>query len=507
MRGIRIIGTLALCLPTVCGGCASDKVHDPLSDLRDPKLSEGQRENAVHEAWAQVKSGQIDRQVVRDELKTMAWSGGWPLKLRLAALNILFADGEPKSIEDNRQLVSLMLPREPERDVVTLLAEMASQHGWSEATPSLMRSLSRPWPGTPDKDRPEYKAIAALNPGMPVERVIYEIFLNPPVEGGAFGITPAERVRMDAWDLLARVDPSGKARAEMLLDDRAPATGPVADMRASLVDLRCLPVTGEELRWLTSMHDQSDPAKRQWWKQTSSVIGALSQEKGSKLQLRHLEAIRWASVHHPEWIAASREQLLLTLRECLGGRKMYQRRANTHEQWHPVSERLQDWEPRLGWADLVAILASDEAIHDPAVQRALFAQADMDRQDRTAEYGGLIRAGPDLLPAGAPPWAAVLYPPRPGNRRGDREFVASSDMIAQGDQALDHYHFHVQDAHNSEYAGPSLGDLTYAARMGRTCLVFTSIDSDVLDADLYQPDGAVIDLGAIHAPPEEPAGR
>ncbi len=93
--------------------------------------------------------------------------------------------------------------------------------------------------------------------------------------------------------------------------------------------------------------------------------------------------------------------------------------------------------------------------------------------------------------------AAILYPPRPGSRRGDHEFVASTDMILQSDDALAHYHFHVQEPRNSEYAGPSANDLAYSARYGRSCLVLTSVASGVMDVDFYQPDGAVIDLGEI----------
>jgi hypothetical protein len=280
------------------------------------------------------------------------------------------------------------------------------------------------------------------------------------------------------------------------------------DMRAALVDLRCLPVTGEELRWLLSLHTAGDAAKTRWWMLTSSVVGGLDHSRVGRLQMRHLEPIRWASVHRPQWIAASREQLLSELRSRLEPRAKYRRAGSTHERWQPLPESLRENEARLSWADLVAVLVLDDAVRDPGVARALFAQAEMDREDRTAEYGGLIKSAPDVAPTGTPPWSAVLFPPRPGNRKGDREFVASADMIAQGDHAAAHYHFHAQDRRNSDYAGPSQGDLAYAARMGRTCLVFTSTDSDALDVDLYQPDGVVLDLGVIQLPPErETVGR
>lgn len=80
------------------------------------------------------------------------------------------------------------------------------------------------------------------------------------------------------------------------------------------------------------------------------------------------------------------------------------------------------------------------------------------------------------------------------------KFIASEDLIASSDLALSHYHFHVQKVQNREYAGPSEGDLDYAARLGRVCVVLTSLSEGVLNADAYFPGGYVIDLGEIARP-------
>jgi hypothetical protein len=107
-----------------------------------------------------------------------------------------------------------------------------------------------------------------------------------------------------------------------------------------------------------------------------------------------------------------------------------------------------------------------------------------------------------LLFAGDAPGRAraELYPPRPVQRAGDHSFIASTDMTAAADLAIAHYHLHVQASANSQYSGPSREDLAYAARFGRTCVVFTSIRSHTLNVDLYTPDGIVIDLGEILQP-------
>lgn len=467
--------------------------------MRDGTLPRPTRVLAVRRAWESGQKGQIDRVTVREDLKTVAWSPTWPRELRLEALRMLLSDTDPKGLEDSRGLVRLMLPREPDAEVVGLLSEEAAARGWADATPSLIRSLSRMWPGTADAQRPEYKAIAALSPGKSVAAVVAEVFVNPPDEGGPFGLVPAERARADAWDLLARVDADGSVRAGLV--QSAPEggqAGPLTDMRASLRDLRCLPLTGDELRWLASLHDFRDGARRAWWDQTAAVVAGLTSREAEKLQLRHLEPIRWASEHRSEWLRGDRAWLLGQLEKRLDGRAMHRRRAREQSTWRPPPERLKDWSAKLSWPDLVAIMTIDEAVRDPAVAASLFAQADMDREDRTAEYGGLLRAGHPAAGSGA--FQVVLYPPRPSARRGDKQFVASTDMIAQSDHALAHYHFHVQDVRNSEYAGPSVDDLAYAARQGRSCLVLTSVSSRAINVDYYQPDGVVIDLGTITAP-------
>lgn len=483
-------------LCVVAAGCASErvKVDDPLADIRNPRLADKRRVEAIDRAWDQAQSGAIDRITVRDELKNVAWSSSWPASMRLEALRKLATD--EKSIQDTHDnVVKLMLPREPNHEVTAYLVSLAVQHGWTDTTPAMIRSLSRPWPGTADIARPEYNGINALNPGKGVEKVVEDVFLNPPQETGVFGIVPADKIRADAWDLLARIDPTGEARAALVVGADGTTRGPVTDMQACMNEMRCLPLTGDELQWLIQLRDFRDQRARTWWSETAAAVATVDKAKSPKLQLRHLEPIRWASGHKPQWLSATKEELLSELHQRLAGRTMVRRRARDIERWRPPPERLAESESRLSWADCLAILVTDEALRNPAAVRTLFAQAEMDREDKTAEYGGLLRV--DEIGQGAPPSIVVLYPPRPGTREGDRHFIASTDMINQSAHALAHYHFHAQERRNGEYAGPSADDLTYSARSGRTCLVFTTTNDDSMDADYYQPDGVVIDLGEL----------
>lgn len=157
----------------------------------------------------------------------------------------------------------------------------------------------------------------------------------------------------------------------------------------------------------------------------------------------------------------------------------------------PNRERLSDWADRMSWGDLLTLLVADEAMGSDSVQRKLPDFVRLDREDTSTEYGGVIVTRADGT------FDAVLYPPRPAERLGDNQFVASVDMLEQQPTCLAHFHLHVQPRTGSPSAGPSRGDLVQVARSGRTGIVLTSVTSSVLDVDLYQPDAAVIDLGEV----------
>ncbi|MCW5777026.1 MAG: hypothetical protein KIS87_11355 [Phycisphaeraceae bacterium] len=478
------------------GGGGAARSADPLSDVRNPRLSTKARVEAVGPAWEASGRNAVDRNVTREAFKAIAWSGSEPRDVRMAALRAVLSDAENEA--DSRQLVSLMLPHEPDREVVALLGTVAARSGWTDATSALVRSLSRPMLSVKDNERAEWRAIEALHPGRPVEEVVLGVFLDPRTDPGPGDVRYDERVRASAWDLLGRLDPTGVRRAEMLgTMDTSGVSGEsraaVEDIRAAFRDLAAAPVTGEELKWLRSLRDGSKRENAAWWSEATRAISSLDAERRRGLGLRHAEPIRWATANRPEWIAAGRGELLSEVRSRLADRRHYRRVKDDTDFTKPHPDRLADWEERLTWADLLTILVIYDALADERVCRELFRQADLDRDDGTTEYGGIVEAEGQRV-------RAVLFVPRASQRRHDREFVASQDMIDASDRALAHYHFHAQKARNREFAGPSMPDLVTAARLGRTSLVFTSIDRDLLNADLYQPDGVLIDLGEVRRP-------
>ncbi|KAA0212871.1 MAG: hypothetical protein DYG94_13610 [Leptolyngbya sp. PLA3] len=423
------------------------------------------------------------------------WSSAAPIDVRAACVAHLLDDPDAAGQMDARAMANLMLPTERSRTVVSVIAARAGQYGWKEMTSALVRSYARPVEGVEDDQRAERVALMQLHPDRPLAEVLFEVFLDPGYEDTPAELRLNQRTRADVWDLLGRVDESGALRRGLI--QRAQA-GDVPDstrasvraLQRALENLSVVPRTGDELRWIESLNNGSAENER-WWSQASGAVSALSGDRGAGLEMRHIEPIRWASQHRPELLARSREELLDELSRAVEGRTHVKRTAEQRVLDQPRRERLSDWAAQLTWSDLVAIHVIDIASRDPGVVKRLYEQVDIDRQDRTTEYGGVIE------PSEGSSFRILLFRPRVRDRNSDTEFVASEDMIRYADRALAFYHQHVQSGAESKHAGPSEADLVYAARSGRSCVVFTAVGKSGLNVDYYQPNGVVIDLGTV----------
>ena len=484
-----------------CSTTSSDR--PPLSVLRDTSESATRRLQAVADLRASQSAAErvgVDAVAPRDVYKEIAWTTGQPPALRAAVVDALLNDRDESVVNDARDMAKMMLPKEGAREVVVAICRNAGTKGWTDFTPAIVRAYSRTLPGVDESDRVERFALQDLHPGRSVEEVVFGVFLDPPQLPPTEAVDWTMRHRADAWNVLARIDPQGTARAAMM--DRAAGVkgDPVLDaLRAARDELRAIPVTGDELTWLASLRAPTRKEDAGWWKQTAAAVATTPAEVGD-LRLRHLEAIRWTASAAPERLSMSRDQLTMQVQQRLEGRTFHQRSLSEGKRVDgPVkSERFERRVAELSWADLVAILAIDEAVRQPHVVRALFAQARADRADTSTEYGGLVAFRRSEVADGPAERAVVmLYMPRSSQRRGDTQFVASDEMIAASDHAIAHYHFHVQKERNAEYAGPSDGDFDYATRHGRGCLVFTSVGEGQLAVDYYHPGDLVIDLGTI----------
>lgn len=430
--------------------------------------------------------GEVEPGVLRESLKRAAWSRASATKVRLAAIAALIED-EP-NLDDTRSMLRLMLPTEPDFGVIERISTLAGERGWEDLTPSLVRSWSRGVEKKPDAERPERRALEMLHPGAPVEDAVFRVFAGAYPEHAM-----KERERTAAWGLLQRLDADGSRTRELLATNSALGEGDseadrtLAVLRRAAADFGCVPRTGEQLEWLLRL---SRDEHQGFWESARQIVDVLDAEQRAGMELRHLPGLIWAREHRPEWLNAPREALLSTLEAGLEGSRKHERAGG--DQTTAGRSLLRAARDRLGWGDVLLANIGVLVRQNAGAAGLLFTQAEQDRSDTSTEYGGVIRA------EGAG-FRAIGFAPRPNQRKGDREFVASEDMLVAGATALFHYHFHAQKERNGEYAGPSIGDLAYARTHGRSCLVLTSVGAGVLNVDYYQPNGAILDLGEIRS--------
>ena len=499
-----VIGFLSLALVGCAGTPASSAT--PMLDTRNPELRLNRRLTAAERAWENVQGSDEDRAKAREVFKSIVWSDATPTPLRRKLAEFLLTDDTPSGLADSRAFTTLRLPTEADRSIAGMMALAAAKNGWQDAAPALVRALADPIPGHPDAERVEALALVRLFPGQTLERIVFDIFLgNTPgsvqsIEASNANGFFAERVRADAWTVLSRIDRTGDARREFVrapgLSAAGPAAASLADLRAGVDELRVMPSTGTELGWLAQLRGGGDPLNRDWWTRVSSLAAGLSDAQARGLALRHLEPIRVAAETDPRMLRMSSSDLFALLQSRLENRPYNRRTAELDGLKGRSPERPEDWKDHLVWGDLLAILMIDRAVSTPEFARVMLQQAELDRNDRKTEYGGVVEAvnSPDGSVA---MFRAVLFPPRPRDRIGDGQFIASRDMFDYSARSLAHYHLQVQREKNYKYAGPSSGDLRYASLSGRSCVVFTSLGSDRLGVDYYQPNGATIDLGEI----------
>jgi hypothetical protein len=508
LTGNLIIVALGIGMAFIGLGCSGSShftpTGNPLLDLRNPELLERDRVLAAQQAWDEVEKGVRVRERTRQALKNLAWSNATSPTLRLTVLDLLMSDQTAEGSEDSRAMARLILPTERSPDAVRILSDRAVEGNWTELVPALVRSYSRLSPNVPDDQRDERRAMLALRPNTTVERIVFDVFLQPSIglsdEREQAVLRIAQRTRDDAWGLLARLDVSGELRRDFIRSGAqlGPETEEasrvmVADLRAAQNELGVMPNTAMEIEWLTNLRHHPDKRNArlntQWWSEVASVVSGLNILQHDGLAMRHLEPLRWAKSNRPAWISLDRDALYAVASERMSRRAHHKRKSQKGEDRR--LERLGDWSDMLSWGDLITILVVDDALGNEGVVEQLFLQRALDKKDTSTEYGGVIEVDSDRG------FRAVLYRPRSRDRVNDQRFVASDDMFRFSDRSMVHYHMHADKRNNGQYAGPSREDLINAEQSGRTNLVFTSLDTEKLNVDLYLGNGVVIDLGQV----------
>mgnify|MGYP007032567826 FL=1 len=507
--------------PLILGGLVGCEAAPRVTDLRpdeairvalDPEERPNRRAEALAVVRDDLRADSLDRAQFRDVLKKMVWARSNPPQVRIAAIEALLADTQ--DLDDTRRMLRLMVPTESaawQWDVIEYIGEVAAERGWTDLTPAFVASWSRSVPSISPERRVERAAIKRLHPDRTLEEVAFAVF------AGEFDDTETQSAevqrmfdqhRRAAWGVLCDLS------AEPETDRRAPgrhmarrSTVEAADaiysflisttpsehepremvlLRRSAADFGAVPITREQLDWLERLAADQHSA---FWREAARIVSTLGAEQRQGFALRHLSAVVWASRHESRWLEMGKDDLLDHLAERM--------RGDAHHPGGAVSRydgTIRRARADMLWGDALLALIARRAAEQDSVIVELFAQADRDFDDKSTEYGGVI----DTRSDGG--FVALLYPPRPAQRMGDTQFVASPELIEAGTAALFHYHFHANSRTNMQYAGPSTADIEYARTFGRSCLVFTFIDPDRLNADYYTPDGVRIDLGTMRRP-------
>lgn len=458
---------MAFCCLVSLSACTGGRVYDdPIAVMNSPAQDSETRLKAAQQAEERFPDD--DRRLVA--LNKMVWDRGYGSAERRYAVDQLIKYDEA---DFKRKLARrIVLIHNPE--TVEYILGQAVERGWTDMTPTIVRQYATRSPVIPDTERIERAAIEKLNPGVPVERVIFDVFA-----GSDETVEQVQRVA--AWELLCRLTPRGQLLG--YLNDAPAGTAMVADLKACAADLATLPTNQEGVLWLSHLRG---PARQSWWAAAKERVAMLNDTQRQGLELRHVAVLVEAP---PRLLAADRSTLLRDLRLSLDGREHHVLAPTYDGQAKDYPQRLSEVVDRLVWGDAMVMTYLVKAMENSAVQVALFAQAEQDKNDAATEHGGAMVFDNQ---------GSLVAKPFPARFRAhDLKFISPPDLIEAVYTGAAHYHFHAQEYRNREHAGPGRGDLEFATRLGFNCLVFTFITKDKLNADYYQPGGIVVDLGVI----------
>ncbi len=404
-------------------------------------------------------------------LHQLVWERGHPHQMRAYAIDQLIAHDEVAFRKKLHRRIVLV----QNWKTLDYLFKTAIKHGWGkEFTPTLIRQYARFVHGMREEQRPERKVIQDLYPDKTVEQVVFESFL----QAGEQGQVKREK---ETWDLLARICSTSQLIAFL---EKAPAkTTLVANLQTASRDLGVLPTNKEGMLWLAYWRD---PVRKAWWSAVKQCVAVLSPEQRQGLQMRHLPVL--AALTESQ-LNQSRAQWIASITASLKTTKHYLTGPQFDGPMRDYPQRFTQGAKDLHWADLATIQLVIQALKEPQIVAALFAQADEDHRDRGTEYGGVLRHA-DIG------FKIKLYKPR--IRKHDLKFYPTEAMYRDLYTGIAHYHFHAQHIRNADYAGPGLGDMKFSKRNHFACLVFTFLDANRMNVDYYQNGKTIVDIGVIH---------
>ena len=473
MRRVGGIAWLVLCV-VATAACGGGRGGDPMKVLASPESMPAAQEKALAE---------LDLSPTPEyakQLKRIVFQPGYTQPIREMAFARL-EKLDPKGLKEG---IALNLPKMQMLAWRTWLCERIAREGWKDMTPTLVRAWAAPMPGwvEKDEDRPERQALAALHGGDRLTDVLVDLLVDA---------DPARErnLRLRCWELLQKQGQRDRLVA-LLADSKVkPDDDLLRGLRTCASELGIVPSTREEILWLQALLATPNVA---FWQQAREATAKLPAATRESLEMRELPIAVAALRYRPEllqWSDADLYARVEARRQANGSRIAT---ATLDGYGGDFSETLYSQRGRLRWGDLAAMVLAMDLLDDDAVRRQLFDLADRDLQDRSTEYGGVIVMGGDGKPA--------VKECLPRVRGNDLRFEAPQSMFDEGYTGIFHFHLHCQSYDNERYAGPHIGDFTYANSTRANCLVFTFLRRGEMNVDFYRHGPVVVDLGTIRRP-------
>ncbi len=469
----RWLPVALLALLVGASGCGPRVLEDPMSSFRDPAQG-----SVVHlQALSDLDASPTEPATL-EALHRALWLPGYALDVREAALDRLIERDFDPLMRTLRQHLSRIIDM---AWLERLCARIAAE-GWDDLSPALVSSWARE-SRVDDLDRPEYKALATLFAAERVIDVVFEMFVT------STGVAD-QGLRIRCWTLLLRLDQ--RDRLVALVGEVQPTSDDafLIDLRTGMTELGIVPRNREEILWLRQL---CAPEHEHFRGLANQALEAAGGRHRAVHELRTLPILVSAHLHDAALLETDRATLYMQVDEALRGRKHYVQSSNFDNISNGSRQRLYEFRDTLEWGDLAAIRIALRALEVPQVVDHLFDFADRDHADTSTEYGGVMKLDDQ--------GRFELLEFRPRVRQHDRRFNAPQAMFDAAYTALFHFHYHVQDFANVEFAGPGYGDINYADNTRANCLVFTFVNRDTMNVDFYRHGRVVVDLGVIKRAP------
>jgi hypothetical protein len=460
----------------VAGGCsAKAPMKNPLGALGS--IEEPPR---VHLAAMKQLDAAPPSPEYTQALRRLIWEPGYTPDVRREALQRL----EKTDMDALKRTIELRLPGMTALEWRRELCQIIADRNWTDLSPTLARAWATPAGGwiMVETERPEYLALAKMYGKDHVIDQLFVIFAEA---------DPATQQNLKArcWELLIRLGQQQRLEELIRASDPNTKDGMLRDLRVGLVDFGIVPSNLEEILWLRQLRQ---PEHAEFWSQAKAAMEHVSPEVRRDMELRTVPVVVALWKFDPQVLALSKDELY---------RRVDQQTRSTTRHAHKVNfagwsgdypQTLSEEKQRLQWGDLAAMLLAMNALQNREMLSHLFDYAERDRNETSTEFGGIIALD------GKGRVEVKEFPPR--TRQHDNIYYASQEMFDAGYDALFHFHFHAQKYDNEGYAGPHMGDLTYADNTRANCLVFTFVDRNTMNVDFYRHEKVIVDVGEIRRP-------